>query len=123
MTQSTPQSTPQSSSTRTRKWAAGALVAAVVALILYAVGALSGFTQDAKVCAVRAGKGAASRPESITESAFPLSHVCRWGDGTSVDLVPGWLNPLLYAALTGVVVCSALAVRAALQRKKELVHE
>ncbi|MFD9029741.1 hypothetical protein ACFVZW_01050 [Streptomyces sp. NPDC059567] len=106
-----------------RTWTVGAVLSAAVTLATYALGAMSGFTQVAKICAVKAGKGPSARPDSITESGFPLSQVCHWRDGTSVDLVPAWVNPLLYAGLTAVVVCSALAVYAAAKRKKEPVHE
>ncbi|WP_326785742.1 hypothetical protein [Streptomyces sp. NBC_00151] len=107
----------------TWRWTGGALLGVLVTLLVYATGALAGFTQAAEICAIQAGRGPSSRPVSITESAFPPAHVCRWTDGTTVDLVPAWVGPLLYAGLAGVVVCSVLAVRAAAKRKKEFVHE
>ncbi|MFB7379669.1 hypothetical protein ACFC6U_21995 [Kitasatospora purpeofusca] len=43
----------------------------------------------------------------IEESFFPPSHVCRWPDGRSVDLVPWWNAPLLFGALGGAVLLPA----------------
>ncbi|MFE0351217.1 hypothetical protein [Streptomyces griseoluteus] len=103
--------------------AGAALLTGLLTLLVYGVGLLSGFTQSATICAVRAGKGPSQRPSSITESFFPLSKECRWTDGTTVDLVPAWINALLWAGLAGVVLYSVLAVRAALESQKESAHE
>ncbi|MBV1949512.1 hypothetical protein [Streptomyces sp. BV129] len=100
-----------------------AVLTGLLTLLVYGVGALSGFTRSATICAIRAGKGPSQQPSSITESLFPLSKECHWTDGTSVDLVPTWLNALLWAGLAGVVLYSALAVRAALELQKESAHE
>ncbi|MFG2459120.1 hypothetical protein ACGFWE_18920 [Streptomyces sp. NPDC048523] len=108
---------------RTWAWTGAALLGVLLSLVVYAVGALSGFTRSEESCAIQAGKGPPNRPQSITDGAFPVSRVCRWSDGTTVDLVPAAINPLLYACLTGVAVCSVLAVRGAVKRKKELVRE
>ncbi|NEB04489.1 hypothetical protein [Streptomyces sp. SID13726] len=102
---------------RTWAWASAALLGVVFPLV-YAVGVLSGFTRSETICAIQAGKGPSNRPQSITESAFPLSHVCRWSDGTTVDLVPAAINPLLYACLAGTALCSVLAVRATVRRRR-----
>jgi hypothetical protein len=44
---------------------------------------------------------------------FPLSNQCRWADGTSTDLVPWYVNPILFVCLATAVVCVVLAIRAA----------
>jgi hypothetical protein len=47
---------------------------------------------------------------TVVESQFPLSRECRWGDGTRFDLVPLWLNVVIFAALAGMVIGCVLAV-------------
>uniref|UniRef100_A0AAU2UZ51 Uncharacterized protein n=1 Tax=Streptomyces sp. NBC_00003 TaxID=2903608 RepID=A0AAU2UZ51_9ACTN len=47
---------------------------------------------------------------TVVESQFPLSRECRWGDGTRIDLVPLWLNVVIFAALAGVVIGLVLTV-------------
>ncbi|WP_431883860.1 hypothetical protein [Micromonospora gifhornensis] len=44
---------------------------------------------------------------------LPLRHVCRYADGTSTDLVPGYVNPIIFLCLFIAVVSTALALRSA----------
>ncbi|MFD5782981.1 hypothetical protein [Streptomyces sp. NPDC126933] len=94
-----------------------------VAVPVYLMGAFAGFTQAAKICGVESGKGPSNRPDSITQDLFPPSTVCGWNDGTSVDLVPSWIGPVLFVCAAAAVVCAAMALRAAVKQKKELVHD
>lgn len=94
-----------------------------IGLPVYFIGLMSGFTQAPKICGVESGKGPSNRPDSITETLFPLSRVCKWTDGTTVDLVPSWVNPVLFVCAAGVALCAATAMRRAIQHKKELSHE
>ncbi|MFD5747940.1 hypothetical protein [Streptomyces sp. NPDC127033] len=50
-------------------------------------------------------------PLTVAEGFLPLSSHCRWGDGTHLELVPGWVNVVVLAALAGVAVGTAVAVR------------
>ncbi|MFG1960781.1 hypothetical protein [Nonomuraea sp. NPDC049028] len=47
---------------------------------------------------------------SISWTWFPLRHLCHWWDGTTTDLVYGYVNPLvillIVGALTGTVMCA-----------------
>lgn len=101
-------------------WAEGAALCVCVALLTYAFGAFSGVIDEGEFCAVKAGR---DRPDSIVRNEFPLSTECRWSDGFSVELVPAWINPVLFACLAGVALCVAMAVRAAVEENKEFVHE
>ncbi|MGY0056051.1 hypothetical protein ACWY4P_05755 [Streptomyces sp. LZ34] len=96
-----------------RAWSAAAAVCVGITLFVYMFGALSGFTQTSEVCAVKSGHGSGNRPDSVTETAFPLSYECRWSDGTTIDLVPAWANPMVFVFAAGFVLCSAKAVHAA----------
>lgn len=51
---------------------------------------------------------------------FPLVQQCRWRDGTTTDLVPPWVNPLLFSLLALAFVCLVLAARTAVGRPREL---
>ncbi|GGK60427.1 hypothetical protein Ppa06_25710 [Planomonospora parontospora subsp. parontospora] len=43
---------------------------------------------------------------------FPIRHLCHWEDGTTTDLVPAYVNPILVTSLVGAVLCMVMAVRA-----------
>ncbi|MBN3931992.1 hypothetical protein IQ279_20570 [Streptomyces verrucosisporus] len=98
---------------RTWQWALGAALCYCAALLCYGWGAFSGFTKTGEACAVDAGKPPTARPDSISQDAFPLSTVCRWEDGTEVDIVPLFVNPVVLALVAGAVVCLVYAVRTA----------
>ncbi len=42
-----------------------------------------------------------------------LTHRCRWSDGTTTDLVPAYVNPVVYACLALALTCTVVAVRTA----------
>ncbi|MFE3830019.1 hypothetical protein [Streptomyces sp. NPDC059092] len=48
---------------------------------------------------------------TLAERFLPLSSHCRWADGSHVELVPGWVNVVVLAALAGVAVGAAVALR------------
>ncbi|MDT0544798.1 MULTISPECIES: hypothetical protein [Streptomyces] len=100
-----------------RAWSAAAALCLGITLFVYVFGALSGFTQTSEVCAVKSGQGSRNRPDSVTETAFPLGHECRWNDGTTIDLVPAWVNPAVFVFAAGFVLCSAKAVYAAVMSR------
>ncbi|MET7750811.1 hypothetical protein [Micromonospora sp. NPDC005367] len=50
---------------------------------------------------------------------MPLRHQCRYADGTTTDLVPAYVNPLLFLCLAVTVSCTALALRSARRLRGE----
>ncbi|MGF1431430.1 hypothetical protein [Kitasatospora sp. LaBMicrA B282] len=97
-------------------WLTGAAGGLLLAAALFCYGALSGFTRAGKACALAAGRSPSDPPDRVQQTLLPLSHVCRWPDGTHVDLVQPWLNPLLalcVAVAIGCTVRTALVIRAA----------
>lgn len=81
-----------------------ALTSITYAVVVYAIGFFSDlyFLDPDQHCAVRAGF-ASGRPgpsdsswTGVEHSYFPLHHICRWGDGTAYELVPGWVNPVFF---------------------------
>ncbi|CAM3900618.1 hypothetical protein NOGI109294_17915 [Nocardiopsis gilva] len=47
---------------------------------------------------------------SSTDSLFPISSVCSWKDGVTIDIVPWYVNPALIAFLAAATACAATAV-------------
>ncbi|MFA7765073.1 hypothetical protein [Streptomyces sp. NRRL S-448] len=101
-------------------WVEGAAACLCVALLAFALGGLSGFdSRPTRPClaerAEQFGPQSYRTPDGdikITSRYFPQSKVCAFPDGTSVELVPAWTNPLLVVALAGVAACGVGAVRA-----------
>ena len=69
-------------------------------------GELTSFRSTTEICG-----GDISRP--ITQHALPLVNRCTFADGTTRELVPMWVNPIVFAGLAGGVALLALAIRAA----------
>ncbi|WP_197287607.1 hypothetical protein [Streptomyces apocyni] len=46
-----------------------------------------------------------------SERAFPLAHDCYLSDGTVIELVPVWVNPMLFIALAGFATGVLIAAR------------
>ncbi len=84
-----------------------ALTSIVYAAIAYAIGFVSDFyvLDPDQLCASQAGfySGTSGPSDSswrgIDDSFLPLSHLCRWNDGTTYELVPPWVNPLFFTFL------------------------
>lgn len=44
---------------------------------------------------------------------LPLRHLCRYDDGTTEDLVPGYVNPIIVLCLAFGMACTVLTLRSA----------
>ncbi|MEU9287448.1 hypothetical protein AB0D57_22680 [Streptomyces sp. NPDC048275] len=92
-------------------------------LLAYAAGLFVGFdTGGSHDACVRASgsppKGEGPQGDlTLVEGFLPLSRDCRWSDGTHIDLVPVWVNVVIFAALAGIAVGTALAVRGSMRRR------
>ncbi|GAA2525732.1 hypothetical protein [Winogradskya humida] len=72
---------------------------------------LSGFgaLDPGEMCASAAGfySGTPGPPDDrwtgMVERGLPIGRTCVWSDGTRFELVPWWVNPLLFAWLTTAV--------------------
>jgi hypothetical protein len=101
-------------------WGKGLALSLAVAAPTYLFGLLSGFSvQVAETCAREAGRGPEHRLDTFHQSYLPLSNTCRWDDGATYDLVPGWVNPSLLGCVLFAVLCLSVPVRAAINRRKE----
>lgn len=83
----------------------------------YAAGLLGGFNTDGSHAACVRAAGNPMRDEgpqgnlTLVEGFLPLSRDCRWSDGTHIELVPVWVNILVFAALAGIAVGTVLIFR------------
>lgn len=94
------------------------LLALAATVIVYALGVWNGHIIDLRpLTTICPGKPPA-HPTPYSASAFPLSYRCLWQDGTSKELVPGYVNPLVVAFLAVAVCCAALALITAARRRE-----
>jgi hypothetical protein len=94
---------------RASRWFAVAFLSTVGALIVYAHGFWAGrFLELAPTSEYCVSKPLGDPATSWTW--LPLRHLCHWQDGTTTDLVPGYVNPLvillIVGAVTGTVMCA-----------------
>ncbi|MBB5787543.1 hypothetical protein [Jiangella mangrovi] len=47
----------------------------------------------------------------------PLSEVCRWDDGYTLDIVPGWVNPVVGAYVASFSLATAGAITGAVRSR------
>ncbi|WP_328916269.1 MULTISPECIES: hypothetical protein [unclassified Streptomyces] len=52
----------------------------------------------------------------LVEHMLPLSRECRWGDGTHLQLVPLWINIVIFAAIAATLAGVTLLTRVAAAR-------
>ncbi|WP_413801134.1 hypothetical protein [Streptomyces iranensis] len=86
-------------------------------LLAYFSGFLTGFDMDGSRAACLKAAGNPMPDEGprgnvrLVESSFPLSRECRWSDGSQLELVPLWVNIVVFAAMTGMLAGVALLIR------------
>lgn len=91
-----------------RYYVIGAVLAPLAAVTTYLHGLWSGHVLDLRGRTSYCGSGEpASRPEF--QGWVPLSHQCRWRDGSATELVPGYVNPVVVGCLVAMVVLLVLA--------------
>ncbi|MEV0004577.1 hypothetical protein AB0H28_20165 [Micromonospora sp. NPDC050980] len=90
----------------------GTVVAPFAAVVVYLHGLWAGHFLDLRAaseyCPARS-----SAPTSTSFDWLPLRHLCRYADGTNTNLVPAYVNPIVFLCLAMGVVCTALALRSA----------
>ncbi|MFI6233051.1 hypothetical protein ACIBD9_05785 [Micromonospora sp. NPDC050784] len=92
--------------------AAGAVIAPAAAVVVYLHGVWVGHFLDLRATSEFCpAKPLASTPTST--DLLPLRYSCHYADGTTSDLVPAYVNPVVILCLAAGVACMALAVRSA----------
>ena len=95
-----------------------ALLAGAAALGAYAWGLMDGFSilDPDQMCAARGVRG----DHIVTRMTLPVSAQCVTSGGVGTELVPGWVNPMIFAGVTlfalAVVTGTLTAVRRHLPR-------
>ncbi|GAA1012709.1 hypothetical protein Aple_014620 [Acrocarpospora pleiomorpha] len=88
----------------------GLLLALVAAAVTYLYGFwVGGFLELRATSEYCADKPLAFPATSW--SWVPLRHQCRWSDGGATDLVPWYVNPVVFSCLGVAAVCMVLAIR------------
>ncbi|MFC9297228.1 hypothetical protein ACFTWH_01840 [Streptomyces sp. NPDC057011] len=111
---------PGMSRTAPGQWTEGAVACLSVAAIAFALGSFSGFDpRPTRPCvealAEQHGPQSHRTPDAdiaIDRGYFPVSTLCTFPGGVRVEVVPGWVNPLLVGSLAGVAACAVTAGRA-----------
>ncbi|AUY52492.1 hypothetical protein [Streptomyces sp. CB01881] len=102
-----------------------AIYSALLAGPVYLSGYSEGFTLDIGEKCVMADNGgrmagARHREDDLlrtSEGLLPLKVECQWEDGSALELVPGYVNPLVYTCLTASAVCAGAGLFAYLRRR------
>jgi hypothetical protein len=78
-------------------WGVVAVLAGAAALGAYAWGVMAGFSilDPDQMCAARGVAG----DRIVTRMALPVSSQCVTEGGLGTELVPGWVNPVVYVGL------------------------
>ncbi|MEV6365387.1 hypothetical protein AB0L86_00640 [Micromonospora musae] len=92
--------------------ALGMVVAPSAAAAVYLHGVWAGHFLDLRATS----EYCPAKPLASTSTSadwLPLRHLCRYADGTTTDLVPAYVNPIVFLCLALAVACTALALRSA----------
>ncbi|MFB7031794.1 MULTISPECIES: hypothetical protein [unclassified Streptomyces] len=93
----------------------------------YTVGLLGGFDTDGSHSACVRAVGNPMRDQgpqgnlTLTEGFLPLSRDCHWSDGTHIDLVPVWVNIMIFTALAGLILGTILTFRSTNPRRSTVI--
>ncbi|WP_307033351.1 hypothetical protein [Streptomyces canus] len=92
-----------------------AVLAGAAALGAYAYGVTSGFyiLDPDQMCAAAGARG----DHVVTRPALPVSVQCVTWKGEGTELVPGWVNPVVYGGLALCVLALGTAVSSGLRRR------
>lgn len=90
-------------------WLQGAVLSLCLAVLSYSAGVWSGglfYLADIEDLCRDKPLG----NPGTSESLFPLHNSCHYADGTTVDLVPGLVNPLVFVFITAAFSCLVLTI-------------
>jgi hypothetical protein len=91
-----------------------ALMSGIAAFASYAWGVMSGFyvLDPDQMCAARGAMG----DHVVTRMSLPVSSQCVTYGGVGTELVPGWVNPVIFLGLTLFVLALAAGAYAGVRR-------
>lgn len=103
---------------RVTAWLEAAILLLCIAFIVYATGMWTAPFVDfsgENICTERPLRDF----RAVSQNYFPLEYLCHWNDETTTDSVPAYVNPIVFACLTGIVFCIAMAIRSARRRRAQ----
>ncbi|MER7720793.1 hypothetical protein ABTX99_28260 [Streptomyces flaveolus] len=100
----------------TGSWALVTVMAGATALGAYAYGVNQGFyiLDPDQMCAAAGAPG----DHVVTRMTLPVSAQCVTPEGVGTELVPGWVNPVVFTGLAVLVLAPATAAAQALHRAR-----
>lgn len=95
-----------------------AVMAGAAALGAYAWGVMSGFylLDPDQMCAAQGVQG----DRIVTRATLPVSAQCVTSDGVGTELVPGWVNPVIFLGLALFVFALVMGTHAGVRRRRGL---
>ncbi|MCZ1008623.1 hypothetical protein [Streptomyces lydicus] len=95
-----------------------AVMAGAAALGAYAWGVMSGFyvLDPDQMCAALGVRG----DRIVTRETLPVSAQCVTSDGVGTELVPGWVNPVIFLGLALFVFGFVMGILAGVRRRRGL---
>jgi hypothetical protein len=106
----------------TRRYVLASGAALTGAIVVYLSGIWGGRFLDLRPTSDYCSRAELGEPP-ITWSWFPLSNECHYVGAGSQELVPAYVNPLLYLCLAAAVLFVVLAVRASTHTRKATHHD
>jgi hypothetical protein len=93
------------------------IVTLIAAGLTYAHGFWAGHFLDLRPTDEYCTEKPLSSYPAVTWEFFPLHNLCHWSDETSTDLVPWYVNPVMFVFLAAAVFSFALAIQAVLHNR------
>ncbi|WP_053764132.1 hypothetical protein [Streptomyces sp. AS58] len=94
-------------------WVKGLCLSLAVGAVTYLFGLMAGSSLQAEeTCVSESGRAPDTRLESIDRGYLPLTNTCEWADGSTYEMVPGWVNPALLGCAAFAALCLSIPVRA-----------
>jgi hypothetical protein len=95
---------------RVRPLFAGAYASVLALSLVYVLGIARGSMMAPRAAGDLCPGTALAEIGGLTESFFPLSNECHWTNGTSTELVPAWINLLLFTLIGATVIFFVLGL-------------
>lgn len=73
-----------------------------------------------EICGAEPVRDAAGSKQfaSLAQTFLPLGNICRYTDGSSLDLVPSYVNPVVFALMVVASACCGLGLMATVRRAR-----
>jgi hypothetical protein len=98
-------------------WVKGLCLSTALGIVTYLFGLMTGSSlQVEESCLQASGRAPGTRLASADRGYLPLTHTCEWADGSTYEMVPGWINPALLGCAVLTALCLSIPLRAVMAR-------